>query len=427
MDARGKLLTVNDGGPVPVASYAYDPGNRVQTFAYRNGAMASYGYNPNGWITSLIQSNASSLIAGFAYDYDRESNKQDEHDLSLLANSEYYNYDAVYQLTNYQAGAGLQQIQETWNFDPLGNWNFTTTNGLLETRTHNAANEIVSLNSNSISYDLTGNLTNDSQLACEYDQENRLVSVRPVLPVSGSLRGDYAYDCFGRRIDKTIYVWNTNQWNVVSSAQFFYDRWLLISRVVGSLLQTSTNDYIWGMDISGTPQGAGGIGGLLCSVESSNYYYYVYDGRGNIRNVLDGGQNTVATYDYVAFGGERTHVGAYADSNPFRFSTKYCDDETGLMYYGGRHYNPGWAAGCPETRSGRPGELICMSLSKMPQSVELIHWGLMTAKTIALPRLASAVPATSARWGGMFPAIWKSRKRSAKSAARPARRMRDNG
>jgi len=340
VDARGKLLTVSDGGPVPVASYAYDPGNRVQTFAYRNGAMASYGYNPNGWITSLIQSNASSLLAGFAYDYDRESNKQAEHDLSLLANSEYYNYDAVYQLTNYQAGAGLQPIQETWNFDPLGNWNFTTTNGLLETRTHNAANEIVSLNSNSIAYDWTGNLTNDSQLACEYDQENRLVSVRPALPVNGSLRGDYAYDCFGRRIGKTIYVWSTNQWNLVSNAQFYYDRWLLISRVVGSLLPTSTNDYIWGMDISGTPQGAGGIGGLLCSVESSNYYYYVYDGRGNIRKVLDEGQNTVATYDYVAFGGERTHVGAYADSNPFRFSTKYCDDETGLMYFGGRHYNP---------------------------------------------------------------------------------------
>lgn len=26
--------------------------------------------------------------------------------------------------------------------------------------------------------------------------------------------------------------------------------------------------------------------------------------------------------------------------NPFRFSTKYCDEETGLCYYGYRYYQP---------------------------------------------------------------------------------------
>jgi RHS repeat-associated protein len=32
--------------------------------------------------------------------------------------------------------------------------------------------------------------------------------------------------------------------------------------------------------------------------------------------------------------------GAYADKNPVRFSTKYTDDETGLVYYGRRYYDP---------------------------------------------------------------------------------------
>jgi hypothetical protein len=29
-----------------------------------------------------------------------------------------------------------------------------------------------------------------------------------------------------------------------------------------------------------------------------------------------------------------------ANANPFRFSTKYCDEETGLVYYGYRYYQP---------------------------------------------------------------------------------------
>ena len=29
-----------------------------------------------------------------------------------------------------------------------------------------------------------------------------------------------------------------------------------------------------------------------------------------------------------------------AKANPFRFSTKYQDDETGLVYYGHRYYDP---------------------------------------------------------------------------------------
>ena len=33
-------------------------------------------------------------------------------------------------------------------------------------------------------------------------------------------------------------------------------------------------------------------------------------------------------------------TGAYAASNPFRFSSEYCDEETGLVYYNYRYYNP---------------------------------------------------------------------------------------
>jgi len=48
----------------------------------------------------------------------------------------------------------------------------------------------------------------------------------------------------------------------------------------------------------------------------------------------------VAHYEYDAFGTTTAKSGPEADSNPFRFSTKYLDEETGLYYYGYRHYDP---------------------------------------------------------------------------------------
>jgi len=47
-----------------------------------------------------------------------------------------------------------------------------------------------------------------------------------------------------------------------------------------------------------------------------------------------------AYYEYGPFGEPLRVSGAMAGQNPFRFSTKYTDDETGLVYYGYRYYNP---------------------------------------------------------------------------------------
>jgi RHS repeat-associated protein len=48
----------------------------------------------------------------------------------------------------------------------------------------------------------------------------------------------------------------------------------------------------------------------------------------------------VARFDYDAFGRTLQAVGTGVASIPFRFSTKYTDPETSLLYYGYRFYNP---------------------------------------------------------------------------------------
>jgi len=48
----------------------------------------------------------------------------------------------------------------------------------------------------------------------------------------------------------------------------------------------------------------------------------------------------VAHYEYSPFGKLTAKTGTYADANPFRFSSEYADDETGLVYYNYRYYSP---------------------------------------------------------------------------------------
>jgi RHS repeat-associated protein len=47
-----------------------------------------------------------------------------------------------------------------------------------------------------------------------------------------------------------------------------------------------------------------------------------------------------ANYDYSPYSELLASGGAYASTNPFRFSTKYTDAETGLAYFGYRYYHP---------------------------------------------------------------------------------------
>ncbi len=69
-------------------------------------------------------------------------------------------------------------------------------------------------------------------------------------------------------------------------------------------------------------------------------YYYTHDGNGNVQQLVDSATgDVVADYGYGPFGEPLRTTGAMAALNPFRFSTKYQDEETGLIYYGFRYYH----------------------------------------------------------------------------------------
>lgn len=196
-------------------------------------------------------------------------------------------------------------------------------------------------------YDADGNLSNDTRYCYTWDDENRLTSVQPQWFLMSAAPGAqrsvyYAYDHQGRRIRKTVYAWNTSSynWDLVADRLFVYDGWNLIAELNandGSLVRK----YAWGVDLSGSLQGAGGVGGLLAVSSGSATSYTAYDGNGNVAALIDAATGAeAARYEYDPFGNTLMQTGTAAGANPFRFSTKYTDAETGFLYYGLRYYSP---------------------------------------------------------------------------------------
>jgi RHS repeat-associated protein len=101
--------------------------------------------------------------------------------------------------------------------------------------------------------------------------------------------------------------------------------------------------HAWGLDPSGSEQGAGGVGGLVFTTEhaGSTTCHPTYDGNGNVMSLRASDGTTKAKYEYGPFGEMLTARDVLAGSNPWRFSTKYQDSDTGLYYYGYRYYNAG--------------------------------------------------------------------------------------
>jgi RHS repeat-associated protein len=197
------------------------------------------------------------------------------------------------------------------------------------------------------SYDADGNLTQDGRWIYTWDAENRLVAMETRADVVAQASGlprqklDFTYDAQGRRVQKKVSTWSGGQWSVVSDLRFIYDGWNLLAELNGLSGNAVARRFVWGLDLSGSAQGAGGVGGLLAATAASVTYAAAYDGNGNILNLvsLADGSNA-ADFEYDPFGNVIKATGPAATVCRFGFSTKYTDPETGLCYYGLRYYAP---------------------------------------------------------------------------------------
>jgi RHS repeat-associated protein len=105
-------------------------------------------------------------------------------------------------------------------------------------------------------------------------------------------------------------------------------------------------NYTRGKDLSGSFQGAGGIGGLLARTDYTQTNsllktaIYHVDGNGNVTALVSPSGIILAWYLYDPYGKTLAQSGPLAIANTYRFSSKMWCEASGLYYYGYRFYSP---------------------------------------------------------------------------------------
>jgi RHS repeat-associated protein len=193
-------------------------------------------------------------------------------------------------------------------------------------------------------YDYDGNLTSNERWDYTWNAEGQLAAMQTTAAAvsvgAPNQRLQFTYDHMGRRVGKQMLAFSGGQWNVVSERRIVHDAWNEIAEytVAGSTL-TFAASYTWGLDVTGDLARAGGVGALLqCTFAGQGSHAVVYDGNGNVGGLVNRSTGELsAVYEYGPFGETLRATGPLAQTNPFRFSSKRTDNETGLVHYGFRY------------------------------------------------------------------------------------------
>ncbi len=222
-----------------------------------------------------------------------------------------YTYDAIYQLTQVVQG---MTTTESYSLDPVGN---RTASLGVSSYTTNASNELTATSGASYTYDSNGNtatkVVSSNTTTYAWDYENRLTSV--TLPSSGGTV-TFKYDPLGRRIYKSVSTGGTSV--------FAYDGDNLIEETNSSGTVVARYEQTQNIDEP------------LAMLRSSTTSYYNADGLGSVTSLANGAGALTQTYSFDSFG-KTTPTGSVV--NPFQYTGRESDPETGLYYYRARYYD----------------------------------------------------------------------------------------
>ena len=219
-----------------------------------------------------------------------------------------WQYDSLGQVATADHTA-TPASDRAYDFDDIGNRTKTASGTLTlpgsNNWTANALNQYSSINIQSPiinpQFDSDGNMTSgpvpgangdvpgvqppSEASNMQWDAENRLISF-----AVGANTTSLAYDHLSRLI--------TRSYNGTVEARYHYDGWNRTAEYTATALRDT---FTWGLDLSGTMQGAGGVGGLLATrwVSSSNTDYFpTYDGNGNVSEYLTTSGAVSVHYEY---------------------------------------------------------------------------------------------------------------------------------
>lgn len=312
-DQSGRILKSELAGKAGTAEYAYYKSGRLKEIAATHWKETIKRYNSAGNIECRV----------IAVDDD---SKEDN-----------YEYDALHQLLK-ESGC----MTRTYTYD--SHYNRRSTNGT--THYFNLLHQLNDDGTYKYTYDQNGNLketfSDTSTTTYGYDALDRLTSVRTNLE-----KVCYEYDPMDRRICKSRHqLTNDGSWSQVDKIHFLYQG----QNEIGAV---DADGKIIELRVLGIGKGAE-IGAAVAIEIGSKFYVPIHDQAGSVACLLDGATgDLVESYRYTAYGKEE-----FEDAlTPWRFASKRTDDETGLVYFGKRYYNPEtgrWITPDPLGREGGP-------------------------------------------------------------------------
>ncbi len=300
--------------------YMYDPAGNLN-WRTNNALVQSFLSNPANELTKNYRTSASTLtVAGTT---------------TSVATNVTVNGSPASLYNDYTfALGGFSLVNGTNPFTAIAQDSY----GRADTNT-------VSVNlpaTNNYVYDKNGNLPSDGPRAFDYDDENELIRVT----VTNAWKSEFAYDGKLRRRVRKEYTWQGGAWAETNEVRYVYDGMLVVQE--RDMNNLPTVSYTRGSDLSGSLQGAGGIGGLLARTDmalltigsplSSSVYHS--DGNGNVTMLINAENAAVAKYVYDPFGNTLSKSGPLAEANVYRFSGKEWNENAVLYYYGYRFYEP---------------------------------------------------------------------------------------
>ncbi|MCH9633990.1 MAG: hypothetical protein S4CHLAM7_07240 [Chlamydiae bacterium] len=259
--------------------------------------------------------------------YDENGNVSNRQVESNLQNVAYlYEYDGADQLISEE---GLEKNQ--YEYDALGNRiahnGFECSVSLL--------NQTTIAPESNYAYDDAGHLKSKSDAkgtsSFHFDQLGRLVEVHN----ENNLKIKFTYDPLGRRLTKVI----EDEEIEIAVYRYFYVGFYELGCVdeAGNIIQLRIPDNPNHLEKSS-------IVAIEIAEQAS---VAISDINGNVSCLIDPQRRKVIErYLYTAFGEEEIYnkrgksVSQKDCSNPWRFQSQYHDQETGLVYFGKRYYDP---------------------------------------------------------------------------------------
>ena len=305
-DTLNRINSLAFNGQNPGFTFGYDGLSRRTSLNRPNGVNTAYLYDTVSRVTSILHKLGTTTLDGATYTYDSAGNRKTRTDKRLNTTLT-YTYDNIYQLQLAKQGT---TTKESYTYDAVGN---RLSSLGVSPYTYNSSNELTGLPGVTYTYDRNGSvLTKSDGTAYAWDYENRLKQV--TLPGTGGTV-TFKYDPFGRRIQKS---------GPSSTTNYLYDGVNLLEEVdnsgnvIGRYTQSSLVDEPLSMLRSGVTS------------------FYENDAIGSITSLTSSAGTIANTYSYDAYGKSIASTGTL--TNPFQYTAREFDQETGLQYFRARYY-----------------------------------------------------------------------------------------